>query len=219
MTLPPILVQTCEDHAPGRQRLPLLPSHGEDDRFFCLQDPFGIRKAIVPVFRMGLDGDLQGFGTAFAIDPWGHFITADHVVAEVRNRATVSRQQDGWTAVMPRDESLVLILSFGLAFGTVAIPPTAMVRISKTWSPAFEGDDPLAALDGSIDVKPVDLCFLTISRPASGMVANLPFVSRPTGPRVGDVVVAIGFPGIKTFRGDADQARTIIEDGMFVSCG
>jgi serine protease Do len=168
---------------------------------------------------MGPDGDLQGLGTAFAIDPWGKFITADHVVAEIRNRGRTSRQKQGWTVVMPQDEGLVLILGFGLAFGTVAIPSEAILRIVKGWSPCFEGDDPLAALDGRMDVRPADISFLNTTRPPSRMLANLPLVSRARGPRIGDIVVAIGFPGVATFRGNVNEARTIVEEGMFVAYG
>jgi serine protease Do len=43
-------------------------------------DPFGVRRAIVPVFEREPNGKLQRVGAAFHVDGWGHFLTAHHVV-------------------------------------------------------------------------------------------------------------------------------------------
>jgi serine protease Do len=218
---PAITVQTCEARASGEQPVPLIPEHDEPPQLFRLQDPFGVRKAIVPLFWAGPDGDLEGLGSAFALDPWGHFATADHVIAEGRTRGRLSRPADNadWHVKMPSDEGFVAILGFGLAFGTVGIPPSAVVSVTQAFSPCVSGNDPLKALDGSCDLRHIDLAVLTTTRPRAGLIANLPIVSSPRGPKIGDIVAAIGFPEIQTFRGSADAARTVIEEGMFVAYG
>jgi serine protease Do len=60
-----ISVQTCEDRARAEACLPLEPEEGEHPLLFDLHDPFGVRKAIVPLFWMKSDGDLVGLATAF----------------------------------------------------------------------------------------------------------------------------------------------------------
>jgi serine protease Do len=218
---PAITVQTCEARASGEQPLPLIPEHDEQPHLFRLQDPFGVRKAIVALFWAGPDGDLEGLGSAFALDPWGHFATADHVIAEGRARGRLSRPAGtaDWHVKMLGDECFVAILGFGLAFGTVGVPPSAVISITHAFSPCLSGNDPLKALDGSCDLRHIDLAILTTTRPEAGLVANLSIVSRPRSPKIGDIVAAIGFPEIQTFRGDTVAARTVIEEGMFVAYG
>lgn len=200
--------------------MPLLPrEEGRPFQPFRLDDPFGIRKAVVPLFWVDSDGNLEGQGTAFAIDSWGHFATADHVIAATRHKGRVARQSSAWHVSMPTDEGLAAILDVGLAFGTVPLPPDAISPVVAAWSPCFEGNDPLAALDGRMNVRPIDFALLTVKTRLRGMVTTLPMVSRPQGPRPGDVVAAIGFPEINTFQGDAEAASTIIEEGMFAAYG
>lgn len=186
---------------------------------FDLHDPFGVRKAIVPLFWMKADGDLKGVATAFSTDPWGGLLTADHVIAEERARGRAVREgPDGLDQKFefPSDEGFVALLGYGVIFGTCALPREVLVPVVRAWSPALYSDDPLSVLQGRTKHRPIDLAVLTTRRPAPGLVNCLPVRGMPRGPRPGDVVVAIGFPTINTFSGDPEAARSTIEEGMQV---
>ena len=219
MKTEPIVATTCEDRGIAHRGLTLAPSNGESSRLFRVEDPFGLRKAVVPLFWMEKDGHLAGLGTAFALDPWGHFMTAEHVTSIWRDRGRMQKGTSNWHVRMPPGEGLITILGFGLAFGIAGVPRKALAPIINSWSPCVTGDDPLAALDGRMDQQPLDLAVLTAKRPAADLVKNLPLVSRPCGVRLGDIVAAIGYPELATFRGDSDEAVTTVEEGMFVSYG
>ena len=81
------------------------------------------------------------------------------------------------------------------------------------------GNNPLKALRGEADLEYLDLSILSASCPDPKLVANLPMVSRPRGPSVDDLVVAIGFPKINVFRGDQKSATKVIEEGMHAAYG
>lgn len=220
--IPWISVQTCEDRARGERCIPLEPESHEDPLLFDLHDPFGVRKAIVPLFWMKAGGDLKGLATAFSTDPWGGFLTADHVIADKRGLGRAVRDgPEGMDrkVVFPSDEGFVALLGFGVAFGTCTLPREVIAPVVRAWSPALDSGDPLAALQGRDDHRPIDIAVLTTPRPAAGLVNCLPLRGRPRGPRPGDVVVAIGYPQINTFTGDEDSARTTIEEGMQVAYG
>lgn len=219
-TFQAIVVQTCESIASKQRIRPMVPDHDERPTLFSMHDPFGVRKAIVPVFWVDSSGDLQGLGTAFAIDPWGGFLTADHVIAEARIRGKT--QYDGvgdFRVQMPSNGSLVTVLGHGLVFGTVGLPEEAIAYFKRIWSPVLRGKDPLLALQGRPDFHPIDLALLQTDPPEPSYVENLRLRSRPRGPRPGDTVVAIGYPQIDAFRGDQDDARTTIREGMKVAYG
>lgn len=217
-----ITVQTCEDRASGERAIPLAPAPNLDPLLFPLSDPFGVRKAIVPLFWAASDGDLAGLGTAFSIDPWGGFLTADHVIASERQRVHVARKgghDEDHFYTFPPDEGFVALLGHGVVFGTCALPQEAAARIVRAWSPALIGDDPMAALQGRSSHAMIDLAVLTTVLPQRDQVHCLPLRGSPRGPRPGELVVAIGFPTINTFAGTLEAARTTIEEGMMVAYG
>ncbi len=216
----PIPVQTCEDRAAGEPARPFWPGGNQTPALFARQDPFGARKAVVPLFWMDASGDLEGMGTAFALDPWGGFITADHVIAGPRAGARHSPVGDGNLRVQgPPDAGFVAVLGYGAVFGAVGLPQEAIAPIVSAWSPGLEGSDPLARLQGRHDVQPLDLAILRALPRKPGWIHCLPMRSRQPRPRVGDTVIALGFPQIDTFRGPQEEARTIIEEGMFAAYG
>jgi serine protease Do len=215
-----ISVQTCEDRAAGEPACPFRPEGDQTPALFARQDPFGARKAVVPLFWMDADGDLQGMGTAFSLDPWGGFITADHVIAGIRAGARCSPNGDGnFRVKAPSDAGFVAVLGYGVVFGTVGLPQEAIAPIIGAWTPGIEGNDPLATLHGRHDFQPLDLAILRALPLQPGWIHCLPMRSRPPRPKVGDTVIALGFPQIDTFRGPQEDARTIIEEGMFAAYG
>lgn len=84
ITFSAVPIQTCEARVAGERQHRLEPRSGEGIERFLVQDPFGIRRAILPMFAADEQGRLHGMGTAFAADPWGTFLTADHVVDFMR---------------------------------------------------------------------------------------------------------------------------------------
>ncbi|WP_413896354.1 S1 family peptidase [Rhodoferax sp.] len=188
---------------------------------FSLHDPFGLRKAIVPLFQVLPDGDLQGLGTAFALDPWGSFATADHVVAGIRMRGQHKRSTNdaSMRVQLPPGEGLVAVLGFGVAFGTIGLPQETMVRVVEGWSPAFDGGNPMTILRQGHDLRTIDLALLKMQRPGPDLLHNLPIRARPPSPEPGELVVAIGFPTIDAFSGNEEAARTIVSEGMYAAYG
>src|SRR4051794_21776433 len=62
---------------------PLWPHEPQRAARFLVQDPFGVRRAIVPVFVERPDGSLEGLATAFHVDAAGTLLTAEHVIHDI----------------------------------------------------------------------------------------------------------------------------------------
>lgn len=225
-TFVPIVVQTCEDRVAGKPGRALLPRHGETLARFEIDDPFGIRKAVQPIFLARPDGALEGYGTAFSADGWGTFITADHIAADLRAAAQTSRpnidarDMPGRLFEAPPDQGFVVLLGMGLIFGTVTIPQDALVRIAGTYTPGMECDDPIAQIQGRDAAKPFDIAILTALRPPNPKwIMSVPIRARPAHPKVGDTVVAVGYPGIEVLAGDERTLQTLAAEGMTAAYG
>jgi serine protease Do len=72
------------------------PRHNEPETDFIIQDPFGLRRAVTPVFafdtQQGMLTDLHtgmstGLGTSFYVTPFGHQLSAMHFITDFFNRA------------------------------------------------------------------------------------------------------------------------------------
>ncbi|WP_376775213.1 S1 family peptidase [Rhizobium laguerreae] len=73
---------------------------------------------------------------------------------------------------------------------------------------------------GRPTTRPYDISFLsTASTPPENMLQNLPIRRHPSSPRVGDLVVAVGYPQIELARGPAPTLPTSITEGMFAAYG
>jgi serine protease Do len=216
----PINVRTCEDLRGPRPVHPLVPKNAESPKLFGLHDPFGLRKAIVPMFYAEPTDLLTGVGTAFALDSWGNFLTADHVVDLMRRLAT-AQSKSGTSYGLPEEEHMVALLGFGLVFGSVGLPSEALSPITRIFTPGQTVENPMAVLAGGVDEqRPWDIAFLTsASSPPEGMIANLPIRSYPPSPAIGDLVVAIGFPEIQAIRDDPLSASVTLSEGMYGAYG
>ena len=62
MSFKPLTIQTIEDALAGERAWPLVPEGGEPLSQFRLNDPFGVRRAIIPLSWAEPDGDLAGLG-------------------------------------------------------------------------------------------------------------------------------------------------------------
>lgn len=196
----PISVQTCEDDAAGRRPRVIVPRDGQTPTLFDFDDIFGVRRGVHPLFKVGPSGDLQGYGSCFAADPWGTLLTADHVIDTMRGG-------------LPEDQGFVALLGIGIVFGDVRVPPEGIAPILHAFTPAIPGDNPINLMRGDDRPRPLDIAVLKTrdSQPAT-MAGTLP-VKLGQGPRVGDIVVALGFPYVDTIHASPEGARTIISEG------
>jgi hypothetical protein len=89
---------------------PASPRHGDAPDQFLIQDPFNLRKQVLPVLTINREtGLLTGLGTSFRADPFETYLTAEHVL------------KDHFEAVEGGDntEIAAALFSIGLVFGTV----------------------------------------------------------------------------------------------------
>ena len=139
----PIIATICEAQILGLPRLPVAPDASDSLDLFSFHDPFGLRKAIVPVLLNEVDGVTKGMGTAFHIDGWGTFLTAEHVIESVRTRSKripgsgdEIRFDIGHPDVCP-----ILLLGMGLVYGKPAVPRDALARVTSMRSAIRERED------------------------------------------------------------------------------
>ncbi|MCV0428669.1 MAG: serine protease [Roseibium sp.] len=214
-------VRTNEVDLDGRRDWALSPDHGDDPegRYFLVQDPFNIRKAVIPVFYGERDGSLRGLGTAFGISRDGILLTADHVISElrVRSRNTNSGNKNP-TFENPHGEALCVFLSPGLVYGTHGITTEFFPNIVSVRTPIKAGDDPLKNLRGEDNFTPADVSVLK-TQPLSAELHTLPLHLRPDYPKVGDQVVAIGYPQIDSIREEMPRFVNRVTEGMYASYG
>jgi serine protease Do len=216
---PDVVIGTIEDIVEGIKIPPLVPEGEGDYWLFSLQDPFGLRTAIVPVMEMDDNGNLQGLGTAFAVDPWGSFYTADHVLAHLRDQGNITKTgQATYSIKSQATPNILLLLSPGLVYGHAPLPKETWARMRGYFTRVIPGSDPMKALQGKTDLDPLDLALLTTTLPGAA-IHNLPLRRNAPIPAVGDVVVAVGYPQIDTFSGPEELAAIVISEGMKVAYG
>jgi len=145
----PFSPSTFEAFKPHPPRRP----YGEDaspGEPFPIHDPFGLRRAVVPVFQRNPDGSALGIGTAFHVDGWGRLLTADHVVDYTRARH-LHQIEPGSLIEMDLNQSphAAVLLSYGVVFGTVNIPDECRAPTIRIDAIVQENNgDPLAVLRG-----------------------------------------------------------------------
>jgi serine protease Do len=184
------------------------PIEGRPFSPFLIQDPFGLRNAIVPVFRQELDGRMYGMGTAFHIDGFGNFLTAHHVVDFV----------DGDQQNRP-----ILFLSMhAIVFGTFRIPSDCFAPIDTVFTSMIKKDDPLANLRGISPLYPeADISVLKLSKigPSAKRPQTLPVRLQGLPTKVGDIVLAIGFPKLDLSEIDNQAQAKLLTEGMYGAYG
>ncbi len=220
MSFKPIVVRLCEPHDQDCPPQELVPLDCESPELFKVDSPFDLRKAVVPVFWSDKDGHLKGYGTAFSLDPWGKFISADHLVVKERDKAVWRKAgHNHYNVKMPENEGLVVLLGMGAIYGKPIVPPNALPRVASLRTNAIKKDDPMAALQGKAELCPIDLTVMVTKGANLDLIRNLPFRSRPLCPIVGEQVVALGFPEIEAFGGSVLEAYTTISEQMYAAYG
>jgi serine protease Do len=219
----PITVTICEAQSLEDQASPVLPEGSESLDLFSFHDPFGLRKAVVPLLLHDIDGVTKGIGSAFHIDGWGTFLTADHVIESVRGRSKRGAGSGGEILfeIEHPDVCPILLLGIGLVYGQPAVPPSALARVTSIRSPIREREDPLAALSGQTEIEAAsDIALMQLARPIPDkMTGTLPVRFSGVGPLVEDTVVALGFPDLDCQPVDDEAIQYLLSDGMSAAYG
>jgi hypothetical protein len=104
---------------------PASPQHGVSPNQFLIQDPFNVRKQVLPILTINREtGLLTGLGTGFRADPFETYLTAEHVL------------KDHFEAAEEGDntEIAAALFSIGLVFGTVGLKRELFAPISQVFS-------------------------------------------------------------------------------------
>lgn len=151
---------------------------------------------------------MYGVGTAFHVDGFNRFLTAYHVIDFVES------------ALGGRP---VLFLGMnGIVFGTVSIPPDCFVPVHQVFASLMEPGDPLAALRGQPVRRPaLDVASLEPDAIGSGArpPQTLPVRSSGWTPRLGERVLAVGFPQLDLSEVDGARQAALLEEGMYGAYG
>lgn len=218
----PITAVTCESLGRNDARRAILPSESQGFDLFSLHDPFGLRKAIVPVLLVDADGITRGMGTAFHVDGWGTFLTADHVVDAVRQGAKITpSKNEGVHCELHRSAPRPILLLGGLVYGQPIVPDEALARIAGIFALLQPREDPLAVFGGQKEYEAVfDIAVMRLAKPLSQTMTGT-LASRFSGvpPKIGDEVVAVGFPDLDCKRLDNDAIQYLLSDGMSAAYG
>src|SRR5947207_2973687 len=101
---------------------PILPEEGEDEALFEINDPFELRRSVIPLFQIDRQTNLvYGKGTGFRIDPFATYLTAYHAF-----------ENQGSSDFSSRDLGATFgFLSPGLVFGQVSVPTDCYVFVES----------------------------------------------------------------------------------------
>lgn len=221
-------VQTCEARAAREARRPVPERDGSAPTPFEISDPFGLRKAVLPVFRREPNELLVGMGTAFHLDGWGGCLTAEHVVEFVRAHLPAGGLDGTPTMLIDpsKNSHAVLLLGVGLVFGDVAVPDWAYAPVVSAQAFAQERDDPMALVRGqqtfevAQDIAGLQVLLHRDAFHEGDRPHTLPIQVSGWTPTVGERVLALGFPQLRPSEVmEGSLLRPIIEDGLHGSYG
>jgi serine protease Do len=186
----------------------------EPESDFTIQDPFGLRLAITPVFAFDLqDGMLRnprhgvsiGLGTSFYVTPFGRQLSAMHVTTDFFNAQKVSIcTGPERNIIQPNGTCIGIYQDPGLVYGTrkageiLFANDFVMFPVDQTKDPlAFNfSADRLKQVEPSLDLSAWNVCGLRDRK-----TVYLPIrVGSPPSIAEGDRVLAVGYPGIESWR-------------------
>lgn len=186
---------------------------------FPIFDPFGLRRAVVPVFQCNPDGSAVGVGTAFHVDGWGRLLTADHVVDHVRTHHASQIAPDILINVdITRSTHAAVLLGYGLVYGKFRIPKSCWAPLDRLDAFLIDRDvDPMAALRGrssTYEIGPDIAGVNAVLQPDSAPFHTVP-VNLRTYPAIGEIVFAVGYPELSFETVNADEIARYLNEGMF----
>lgn len=196
-----------------------------DDNAFeptLIQDPFGLRKAVVPLF-LAAGEQFVGAGSAFHVDFWGNLLSADHVISDMRARHRLAASSSGQNVNFkfgPDDWHSYVINGVGLVFGTVGLPPGAISLVRSVYSEVVDRDDPIAQMRGERVVQAAaDLAYLRVTEPPPKMVGTIPIRLSGWRPRRGEWVCALGYPELDAKRSVSRENVVTLSERMHYAFG
>jgi serine protease Do len=112
---------------------------------------------------------------------------------------------------------LQAFLGVGAVFGTVHIPDDDLPMIAESKTPTRDANDPMKALRGELNVDFADVCVLK-TQPLKNELHTLP-AGLDQEPKVGDRVVALGFPEISALSSPRLRLSVTLVEGLYASYG
>lgn len=219
MLIEPFHLSTCEDAAKKEKPIVCTPIPENPFEPFLIQDPFGLRKAIVPVLKRSMNGDILGMGTAFHIDGWGTFLTADHVIDFAREHQISASD---WAEIQQNStgDHAVLLLGIRLAFGRGPIPKEAFSLVEYMAFPMKGKHNP--STNRMEPERAADLAVMRTTIQSDDQ--NIPQthflpVRSSSVPSVGETVLAVGFPELNCQRLDDSSQRAFLTEKMYGAYG
>lgn len=190
---------------------PVSPAAGDDPRQFLIQDPTGVRHPIISLLAIDNHTDrVSGLGTAFRIDPFGGYLTAQHVL-------------EAWFGPSRPRSTVVGLLNPGLVYGRAPIGVDGMVVVAS--ATAFRTPPEDIALDRLLnrDSSRMSLDCMTLSFKADNTRLNevrdfLPLRLTGKWPEIGDKVMAVGFPELRSIQ-DREIDTGVLTERMYGSIG
>lgn len=172
----------------SRMAFPIDPDRHDSLDQFLIQDPFNLRKQVLPVLTVDKDsGFLTGLGTAFRVDPFGTFVTAEHVL------------KDHFETPELREAAVATVLfGIGLAYGAVGLDSKyfAPIREAMSWRAAVAEPPVLIGAPQPPRMVADVMRFHVDASAVPGPQSAPPLPVRLSGrrPEVGDRVMATGYP-------------------------
>ncbi|WP_434119924.1 S1 family peptidase [Pseudomonas fortuita] len=205
----PFEIAICEKTGNAdRKAYPLIPDPDRPFHPFKIRDPFGLRNAVVPVFRQDTEGQIFGMGTAFSINEFGTFLTAHHVI-DFGEQSASSRP-------------LLFLSMQAIVFGRVGIPDDCFVPIMSAQAPDMDSENPMAALQGGSQRQiAMDIAIMQASPLGKGVRPPHTLKVRVNDwePRVGEIVFAVGYPVLDLSKLSADSQNMLLSEGMYGAYG
>lgn len=192
---------------------PIDPDRQDDIAQFLIQDPFNLRKQILPVLTVDkTSGFLTGLGTSFRADPFGTFITAEHVL------------KDHFETPELRDSAVATVLfGMGLVYGTVGLSSKYFAPVSEAmmWRSAVPDPSPLIGQPQPPRIIADVMRFHVDDRAVPGPQAAPPLPIRLSGrrPQIGDRVMAIGYPELTCVQNEAPDTAMRFTERMYGAVG
>jgi serine protease Do len=193
---------------------PASPRHGDSPEQFLIQDPFSLRKRVLPILTINrATGLLTGLGTGFRADPFETYLTAEHVL------------KDHFEALEAGDNSEIatVLFSMGPVFGKVGLMRELFAPVSAVFAmrSLHEEPEPLLGQPASrriiLDLMRFHLDMSSV--PDGHRTPPVPIRTAGFSPSVGDRVMAVGYPELTCLQGADEKAAIVITERMYGAVG
>lgn len=193
---------------------PAAPQHGDSPEQFLIQDPFNLRKQVLPILTINREtGLLTGLGTSFRADPFETYLTAEHVL------------KDHFEAVETGDDAEIAaaLFSIGLVFGTVGLKRELFAPVNAVYSLRSLAEPPVPVV-GAAEPRPIILDLMRFHLDMSNVpdghrTPPAPIRTQGRSPVIGDRVMAIGYPELTCLQGASEAAAMTYTERMYGAVG